>query len=365
MKYVYLLLIFPIFFLYLFISNVNAQNVKYNPNCTFYPKIELINYTMKLYGPEEFNEKLIQNTGGFILFGIKSLGNWTDLRHISATYTIYCGGEERTFGGPADLIKTYSENDTTITEFIWNNRFLIPEKRFCYAVGEILGINETWQDMSHCSYCACRINGLSYYSYTTSETSDVITLQEFLLQKQLEEQKSQGILNEQMRDLTIAIYVLTILTTIINKDFRYFIEKNKTFIGFATFLLVGINTFQNTTLNFPTLLSQFSGITMIIFSIIVLLNKYFLRKFLDKILALYLMILLIFYLFFGIMFTLLIFIFLFSPTNYLFSGIMIILDFVAFLATFYLLRDYYFNILRKRYKRATRRFESFIKKLFY
>jgi len=373
--------VFSLIFLSLFISNVNAD-VIYNPNCTFYSKIKLINYSMKLYGPEDFDKNLVQNTKGFILFVVKTSGNWTDLRQngiiISSHYTVRCGEVEFNFGGPADSEKSYSDNGSLVTEFSWNNNFIVPEKRFCYAYGRLLGINETWEVSSNCSYCACYINDLSGYSLQTDDTN-VMTLQEFLLGKQLEEQKSQNVLNLQNYYLTIAIYILTFVTLLFNKTFRKDIENLKNSIGFATFsgfgtYLIFSSINGTTSINiggiFQDLINLgyiFIGIVLIFLSFLILfpslinpINKFMKRKIISP--SNLIPIILIFYFCFGLLFTVTLFSLFFGiigqvKINYALNGILSVIYLILAMGAYYLISDY------TQKSKSIKKFAKRIKKL--
>lgn len=383
MKFNYILIIFFTFsliFLSSLISNVNAENVNYNPNCTFYPKIYLNNYTMNLYGLDEFNKSLVQNTQGYITLDIKILGNWSDLSdmpsYIVAFYSIHCHGQDNKdeilggSGGAIGSAKTFLEDGKVITEFSWNNSFIVPEKRFCYAIGQIFGYNETWASTSNCNdNCICWVLGLSNTPLLTSQ-KNVITLQEFLLEKQLEEQKSQGDLNTQVKNLTIVIFLLSLITLFVSKDFIALIKKNRYFWVFMTLLITGFFMLNNLPKNNPInlILSGITALWLIAFSFVTL-SRYFIpyEKLLPYISKLSITsVLFPFYLISAILLLNSITTLLFSKTDYISSGIMALLSFIALIATYYLLLEDVNNITSKKVKQKINNYlckNKFIKKI--
>ncbi|MCX6821748.1 MAG: hypothetical protein NTW30_03120 [Candidatus Aenigmarchaeota archaeon] len=372
-------LIFSIFLIFFIIQSINAQDLKYNPNCTFYPHIELYNYSIELLGQKEFDSKLIQNTRGTVIFKIQILGNWTNLTsYISPVYTVYCGGEKyQQFGGFGGFVNTFYLNDGNLsTEFTWNSSFLVPEKRFCNAIGDIFAINDTWTQISGCSYCACFIESLSRNSYATHDSYSTMTLQEFLSEKQLEEQKSQGTMNLQIRDLTVALYILALITLFVSKDFTRAIENSRNILGFSIIFIIGFYILifapSSNLLLIPKSLSRIINVIsgmLVIFASVMVLFKNFLAnpkrsKRVRKFYFPYLInLLLVLYFFVGFLFVISMFSLIFSDSFTRFSGILILSYFVCVAALFYLIKDFKNEIL-ENYREFKNLFSKLIIKLY-
>lgn len=173
----------------------NSENeINYNPDCTFYPDFNLVNYSMGILGTEEFDYILVENTRGLSYFNFSVSGNQTQYtENLHSVYLVQCDDTFplRTGCDSQSRLVEFS-NGSSVTEFTCGDRdFHIPkEKNFCHVRGYILARNETWENLNpNASMLSCWVNGLSGRLYK-GDSKKIFTLEEFLLTKSLEEQKN-------------------------------------------------------------------------------------------------------------------------------------------------------------------------------